>query len=187
MRGRAHLGVGLDALEQRQPVFLVTGHIGNYDALRASLISKGYPVAGLYRPMNHAGFNAAYVQAISEIGQPLFPKSRQGLVDMVKFLKNGGMVGVVLDQAFRNGAQLKFFDHPALTSTAIASLAMRHGALVIPCYGLRQTDGTFRLTFEEPIEHSDPVTMTQKLNDSLEQVVRAHPEQWLWTHRRWKQ
>ncbi len=184
------LGPGVAALQEAhrtgRPVLLVTGHLGNYDAIRGGLIARGYRVGGLYRPMDNAFFNEHYVAAISRIGTPLFPRGRKGLADMVRFLKGGGMVGVVLDQAMRDGAVLRFFGHDAYTSLSPAEMALRYDALVIPTYGIRRPNGGFDMVVEAPIPHGDPLEMTQKLNDSLEAQVRAHMDQWLWTHRRWK-
>ncbi|MCZ8335609.1 MAG: lysophospholipid acyltransferase family protein [Rhodobacteraceae bacterium] len=183
-------GPGVPALEQafrtRRPVLLVTGHLGNYDAIRGGLIARGYPVGGLYRPMDNAFFNEHYVAAISRIGTPLFPRGRKGLAEMIRFLKGGGMVGVVLDQSMGDGAVLSFFGQPALTSLSPAEMALRYDALVLPTYGLRRPDGGFDLWIEAPIPHTTAEAMTQALNDSLEAQVRAHMDQWLWTHRRWK-
>ncbi|MBD1204333.1 MAG: lysophospholipid acyltransferase family protein [Rhodobacteraceae bacterium] len=183
-------GPGVPALEQafrsRRPVLLVTGHLGNYDAIRGGLIARGYPVGGLYRPMDNAFFNEHYIAAISRIGTPLFPRGRKGLAEMIRFLKGGGMVGVVLDQSMGDGAMLSFFGQPALTSLSPAEMALRYDALVLPTYGLRRPDGGFDLWIEAPIPHTTAEAMTQALNDSLEAQVRAHMDQWLWTHRRWK-
>lgn len=184
-------GEGLDALDAAhaagRPVLLVTGHIGNYDAARAALLAKGYRVGGLYRPMNNRHFNDHYVQAISRIGTPLFPRGRQGLSDMVRFLRSGGMLGIVIDQYMRAGVELDFMGHPALTALSAAELALRYGALVVPTYGIRQANGLdFDLIFEAPLPAGTPEAMTQALNDSLAAQVRLHPDQWLWTHRRWK-
>mgnify|MGYP006203931201 CR=1 FL=1 len=87
-------GAGVAALEEAhragRPVLLVTGHIGNYDAIRGGLIARGYRVGGLYRPMDNRFFNDHYVAAISRIGTPLFPRGRKGLADMIRFLRGGG-------------------------------------------------------------------------------------------------
>jgi Kdo2-lipid IVA lauroyltransferase/acyltransferase len=184
-------GPGVAALQEAhrtgRPVLLVTGHIGNYDAMRAALLAKGYRVGGLYRPMANPFFNRHYVAAISRIGTPLFPRGRQGLADMIRFLKSGGMLGIVLDQAMRDGAALQFMGHAAMTALSAAEMALRYDALVVPTYGIRRPDGGFTLTVEAPIPHSTPEAMTQALNDSLEAHVRANMDQWLWTHRRWKE
>lgn len=184
-------GAGVAALEAAhaagRPVLLVTGHIGNYDAARAALLARGYKVGGLYRPMNNRFFNGHYVEAIGRIGKPLFPRGRQGLADMVRFLKGGGMLGIVIDQYMRAGVELDFMGRPARTALSAAEMALRYGAVVVPTYGIRQANGLdFELVFEAPIAEGTPEAMTQALNDSLAAQVRAHPDQWLWTHRRWK-
>jgi KDO2-lipid IV(A) lauroyltransferase len=66
-------------------------------------------------------------------------------------------------------------------------MALRLNADLIPFYGLRKPDGLgFETILEAPIAHSDPITMTQELNDNLSERIRATPEQWFWVHRRWR-
>lgn len=184
-------GPGLEHLERAhaegRPVILVTGHFGNYDASRAALIARGYRVGGLYRPMTNPYFNAHYIRAISRIGTPLFARGKRGLAEMVRFLKTGGMLGLVMDQHMRQGARLSFFGHDAMTALSAAELALKYDAIVIPTYAIRRENGLdFDIIVEAPIPHGTPETMTQALNDSLEALVRDHPEQWFWIHRRWK-
>ncbi len=184
-------GEGLAALDEAhasgRPVILVTGHFGNYDASRAALIARGYRVGALYRPMGDADFNTHYVKAISRIGTPVFPRGRTGLGDMVRFLRSGGMLGLLMDQHMSHGATLSFFGHPAMTALSAAELALKYDALVVPTYAVRRADGLdFDIIIEPPISHGTPKEMTQALNDSLERLVRQHLDQWFWIHRRWK-
>ena len=177
----------LDAGRAGQPVILVTGHFGNYDAPRAWLIANGFRVGGLYNPMANAFFNTHYVDAMASIGTPLFPRGRRGLAEMVRFLRSGGMVGMVVDQYMSHGPALPFFGKPAPTALSAAELALKYDALLVPIYGIRQPDGlTFAIRMEDPIPPSDPETMTRALNASLEALVRQHMDQWFWIHRRWK-
>ena len=184
-------GDGVAALEAAhqsgRPVILVTGHFGNYDASRAALIARGYRVGALYNPMKNPYFNNHYVAAISQIGTPLFPRGKKGLGDMVRHLRSGGMLGLLMDQAMRHGAALTFFDQTAMTALSAAELALKYDALVIPTYAVRQPDGlSFQIIVEAPIPHGTPQAMTQALNDSLEAIVRQNIDQWFWIHRRWK-
>jgi Kdo2-lipid IVA lauroyltransferase/acyltransferase len=184
-------GPGVEALDAAhaagRPVILVTGHFGNYDASRAALIARGFRVGALYRPMRDAAFNAHYLAAISGIGTPVFPRGRAGLGQMVRFLRGGGMLGMLIDQSMGHGAPLTFFGHPAKTALSAAELALKYDALVVPTYGVRRADGlTFDVIVEQPVPHGDAAAMTQALNDSLEALVRRHPDQWFWIHRRWK-
>jgi KDO2-lipid IV(A) lauroyltransferase len=185
-------GPGLEAAAEARsagrPVIFVSGHIGNYDVGRAILIQQGHHVGGLYRRMNYRRFNDFYVKHISAIGTPLFLRGRRGMAEMVRHLKQGNAVAILIDQYMGSGADLTFFGHPARTALSAAELALKYDALVVPCYALRQDDGMhFKMVLEEPVAHGTPEEMTQALNDSLERQVRAHMDQWLWVHRRWKQ
>ncbi|MFT3689028.1 lysophospholipid acyltransferase family protein [Paenirhodobacter sp.] len=183
-------GPGVAALqaakEAHRPVIIAPGHFGNYDAWRAALTSRGYPVGAIYRPMNNTLFNSHYVEAITSISEPLFARDKD-LRAMLRFLRSGGMVAFGFDQYFRSGAPLTFFGLPARTPTSAAEMALKLDCDLIQIYAIRQPDGlSFRILIEAPIPHSDPLTMTQTLNDRLEAQVRAHMDQWLWVHRRWK-
>lgn len=184
-------GGGVAALDEAhrlgRPVILVTGHFGNYDASRAALIARGYRVGALYMPMANPYFNQHYERAIGRIGQPLFPRGKKGLADMVRHLKSGGMLGMLVDQHMGHGAPLTFFGKTALTALSAAELALKYDALLVPTYGIRGPDGlSFTIVVEPPIPPGSPEAMTQGLNDSLEALVRRYPDQWFWIHRRWK-
>jgi KDO2-lipid IV(A) lauroyltransferase len=192
-RARASVvtGDGLSALHAAhragQPVLLVTAHLGNYDAARGFLLAQGFNVAGFYMPMTNPAFNRRYVAAISRIGEPVFARGRDGLSQMLRFLRKGGMVGMVVDHYMAHGVPLDFMGKPARTALSAAEMALKYNALLVPVYGIRQPDGlNFEVRIEAPIPPTDALSMTQALNRSLETLIRAHPEQWMWSHRRWK-
>ncbi len=183
-------GPGVAALEQAKaegrPIIAISGHFGSYDVLRLVFDRQGYNVGGLYRPLRNAYFNDHYVQALKHIAEPLFQQGRRGLGQMIRHLKEGNMIALLTDQRDLSGAPLTFFGHTAYTPLSAAELALKHDALFFCCYGIRQDNGLdFTLVVEEPIPHSDPETMMQAVNDSLEARVRAHMGQWLWVHHRW--
>lgn len=184
-------GPGVEALEaardERRPAILATGHFGNYDAVRAALIDRGYPLGALYRPMGNPWFNSHYVRAIGTIGQPLFEQGRRGMAEMLRHLRNGGMLGILPDQRMSSGILLRFFGQEAKTALSTAEMALKYDAVLIPTYAIRQPDGlSFQIVVDAPIPPASPEVMTQRLNDSLEALVRQYPEQWLWVHRRWR-
>lgn len=184
-------GPGLPALEaaldSHRPVILACAHFGNYDAMRAALSARGWPVGALYRPMNNEAFNRHYVPAITAIAEPLFPRGRSGLSAMLRFLKGGGWLALGFDQFDREGAELRFFDLPTRTVLTPAELARRYDALLVPICGIRQPDGlSFRVHVGDPVAPDEPRVMMQALNDDLEMLVRRHMDQWFWVHRRWK-
>ena len=185
-------GEGVAALtmarDEQRPVILATGHFGNYDAVRAALIARGFNLGALYRPMSNPWFNDHYVRAIGTIGKPLFAQGRHGMAQMLRHLRDGGMLGILPDQRMKTGVALNFFGQPALTALSAADMALKYKALLIPTYAIRQPDGlTFRIVVDAPIPVGTPEEMSQALNDNLERLVRRYPDQWFWIHRRWKQ
>ena len=104
---------------------------------------------------------------------------------MIRFIRSGNAVAILLDQYVNDGAPLTFFGQTAPTSLSAAELALKYDALLVPGYGIRVAGG-FEVIVEASIPHSDPSTMTQAINDSLEGQVRQNMDQWLWIHRRWK-
>ncbi len=177
----------LEADKSNRPIILVSGHYGNYDVVRANLRAKGIEVGALYKPMQNTHFNRLYLEKISKIGNPLFPRGRNGMNQMIQYLKTGNCIAILFDQVMGKGEPLKFFGKTAYTATSAAKLAIKYDALLIPFFSERQSDGfTFELFFGKPIVHDDPLKMTQELNDLLEVRIRNNLDQWLWTHKRWK-
>lgn len=184
-------GPGLPQLAEARasgrPIVLVTAHLGNYDSVRGKLSREGYPMAALYRPMENPKFNAHYLKAISTIAEPVYPTDGKGIAALVKHLKKGGIIGIVADVGSTKAPVLSFFGKPAHTPLSAAEWAVRFDALMVPIFGIRQPDGfSFRVEVATPIPNGDPADMMQSYNDAVEAVVRQHPEQWFWIHRRWK-
>ena len=124
---------------------------------------------------------------MTALSKPMFEQGRKGVVGMVKHLREGGILGILTDLNAHDGVPLDFMGQPALSSLATAELALKFNAPLVPVWGIREENGLdFRILVEDPIPVSDPVTMTQEVNDRLAAQVRAHMDQWFWIHRRWK-
>ncbi len=183
-------GPGITVIEQASKdgkgALLVTGHFGNYLAVRGSFLSRGIPVGVLYKRMSNPYFNDHYVAAMAGFGEPMFERGRRGMSSMLKHLRGGGFVGIVHDQRINGAPIYDFMGKPARTAESAAELALKYGVDLVPCYGIRQSDGGFVIETEAPIPHTNAQEMTQLLNNSLEAQVRKHPGQWMWTHNRWR-
>jgi len=186
----AAAGSGLAALEAAQTegkgAVLVSGHFGMTEAIRVALIDRGLTCATLYRPYNNPFYDRNFVRTYRQNG-PVLPRNPSGTRAFLKTIRDGGLVLLLPDQAMQGSPELSFFGVPAHTTLAPAEVALKYKVPLIPVFARRTSSGlTFEVTFQAPIPHTDAATMMQAYNDALEQVVRAHPEQYFWLHRRWK-
>ncbi|MCC5975549.1 MAG: lysophospholipid acyltransferase family protein [Rubellimicrobium sp.] len=183
-------GPGLAALDDARAAgrgaIIVSGHFGQWDAVRAVLKTRGMETGAVYRPQKNRHYQRRLLTGIKAGGEPIIPTGARGTADLVRHLRAGGFVAILLDEKYADGEPLSFLGLPAQTSLAAARLALRYDVPMVPAYGTRTGDGsTFDVEFEAPIPPGDPVTMTQAANDSLEARVRERPEQWYWLLRRW--
>jgi Kdo2-lipid IVA lauroyltransferase/acyltransferase len=184
-------GAGLDALKlarsQGKGALLVSGHFGQWEAIRIALRESGMETGAVYRPNNNQYYDRGFLAAIRQIGEPILPNNAAGTRAMLRHVREGGFMAMLIDQHIKGTPLLSFFGKPARTSTFPAELALKFGLPLIACYGIRRADGRhIDVVLEAPIPHTDALTMTQALNDSLEARVRAHPGQWHWLHHRWR-
>ena len=177
----------IEARNAGRPVILVSGHFGNYEAARASLVARGFQIGGLYRNLSNRYFNAHYVRTMQAFGGPVFPQGRAGTAGFVRHLKAGGQLVLLFDQDVPGAPALPFLGQPARTALSAAELALRMQADLIPFFATRQADGlSFKVTLDRPIPHDRPETMMLAVTLALEARVEAQPGQWFWIHRRWK-
>ncbi|MCU9838045.1 lysophospholipid acyltransferase family protein [Ruegeria sp. WL0004] len=191
-KGAEITGPGIAAFDAAvatgKPVMMITAHFGHYLAARVALQARGgKPIGCLYRRMANPYFNEIYVDAFHKTGEPMFEQGRRGMMEMVRSLKQGGIIAIVSDLHAHGGEQLTFFGQTAVTSVLNAELALKYDAVMIPCYAVRKANGLdFEIVLHDPVPHTDATTMTQFINDDLEKMVRQHMGQWFWIHRRWK-
>ncbi|MEL6609873.1 MAG: lauroyl acyltransferase [Pseudomonadota bacterium] len=181
------LAVALEAQAQGRTVIFSSGHFGNHEATRTALDQAGFTIGAIYRPMKNPFVNRHYVESISEVSGPVFPRGRDGFKGFMDFLGNGGHAFLLFDVHAVKGQRLPFMGHEASTAFSAADLALRFDGLLIPYFNTRQPDGvTFKIELEEPIPHGDPRDMMTELTSRLEARIERDPGQWLWIHRRWK-
>jgi len=174
------------AIANNQPVLLLSGHIGNYEVMRLALYNMGHQSAGLYRPASNTNFNEHYVKTLEYLSGPAFPQTRRGILGFVRHLKAGGIAAMLFDVRDKNYDTIDFIGQPAHTSTFPAEIALKTGAVVIPCFAHRCDDGiSHAISFEAPIPHSTPKEMMIEASKRLEAQVLRFPDQWLWIHNRW--
>lgn len=174
------------------PALFMTGHIGNWELLPVAARRHGIDLHLVYRAANNAAVDRLIrrVRAPHVAGQ--IPKGAAGARQLLTVLSNGGMVGMLVDQKMNDGIAAPFFGRPAMTAPALAQLALRFRAPVIPVVCERLDGARFRVTVRPPLalpdsgdRAADVLALTTQCNALLEQWIRARPAQWLWPHRRW--
>jgi len=184
-------GPGLAAVEAAQAAgkgaIIVSGHFGQWEAVRASLKARGIEVGAVYRRQVNRHYQRRLRAGVEAGGAPVLETGPAGTKALVRHLRAGGVAAILLDEKHPSGERLPFLGLPALTSLAAAQLALKYDIPMVPAYGTRTGTGNeFEVDFETPISHTDSETMTQAFNDSLSARVRAYPDQWYWLLNRWQ-
>lgn len=183
-------GPGLDALKAAQAsgkgAIIVSGHFGQWEAVRAVIKMHGLESGAVYRPHKNTHYERRLRAGIEAGGKPILATGRVGTGALVRHLRDGGIISILLDEKYTEGVLLPFLGIDAYTSLSAAQLALKFDLPMIPAYGIRIEDGNaFRVEFEAPISHTDSLTMTRAFNDSLSARIMANPDQWYWMLRRW--
>jgi KDO2-lipid IV(A) lauroyltransferase len=191
LEGVEHLHAAMTAHGQ---ALMLTAHLGNWEYLPLVARLAGYPLSIVVRPLDSPALDRLAVAMRSKTGAELIDK-RGALRPVLQALRRGRLVGVLLDQntARRESVFVPFFGRSASTSRSIALLAVRTGAPVVPIFIARQAPGRHRVVIEPTLPRpavNDPeravVELTARCNEAIEAAIRRTPEQWLWSHDRWR-
>lgn len=172
---------------------LVTGHFGFWEVQALAHGAALYPLGLLARPLDNPYLHTLLETLRCSTGNHVIYR-RGALRRVLRALAANQGVAVLIDQHIQapDAVMVSFFDRPASTTLAVAMLALRTGAPVIPTFALPLPGGRFRCTYEHPVEppkDDSPEAIrdfTQRCTDVLEMYVRRNPELWLWMHRRWR-
>jgi KDO2-lipid IV(A) lauroyltransferase len=185
----------LEGQRRGKGVLYLTGHIGAWELSSFAHALYGYPLHYMARPLDNKRLDALVNQYRCASGNlPIF-KNESARV-MLKILKDSGTVGILADQNTlpAEGEFVDFFGKLACTTTGLARVALHTGAAVVPGYAYwDETIQKYRLRFEPPVEliqtgdtERDVLENTQRFAKVIEEIIRKHPDQWVWVHKRWK-
>jgi KDO2-lipid IV(A) lauroyltransferase len=182
-----------EAHAQGRGALLFTGHFGFWEINAIAHAAAFAPMGVLARPLDNIRLHNLLEQMRGCTGNYVIYR-RGALRRVLKALNANHAVAMLIDQHIQapDAVSVNFFDRPAATTLALAVLALRTGAPVIPVFALPLPDGRYRLVYEHPVDppaDDSPEAIrdfTQRCTDVLEMQVRRHPELWLWMHRRWR-
>ena len=176
-----------------QPGLFVSAHLGNWEISGASVVLAGIPITLVYRAANNPWIEKLYRRyraAIAQGGQ--VAKGPEGAREIMRILKAGGNLGILVDQKMNDGIAVPFLGRDAMTAPAVGRFAVRFKCPVVLARVERLGGAHFRITLLPPMDytltgdtHADTMTIMTAINDQFGQWVRERPGQWLWLHKRW--
>ncbi|MDX1764647.1 MAG: lysophospholipid acyltransferase family protein [bacterium] len=181
------------AKEAGQGIILLAAHFGNWELLAQSLALHGYSGYAVGRRANVPLLHNYIVRCRESHGNRIIV--RDGAIRRVlSVLRQGEILGILGDQhgSATQGMMIDFFGHPAPTDGDIARIILKTQATVLPTFIVRHEDETHTLYVGDPLTFNvtgnleeDVLQVTKTYMQSIEKMVRKHPDQWLWMHRRW--
>ena len=178
---------------QGRGVLLFTGHFGFWEINALVHALHIQPMSVLARPLDNPLLHQLLESVRMKTGNSVIYR-RGAIRRVLRALEANQAVAVLIDQHIQSSdaVYVDFFNRPAATTSALAALALRTGAPVVPVFALPLPGGRFRMVYEhavDPPRADDPEAIrefTQRCSDVLEMYVRRYPGLWLWMHRRWR-
>ncbi|HEU0185166.1 MAG TPA: lysophospholipid acyltransferase family protein, partial [Blastocatellia bacterium] len=185
----------LNAVAEGRGVILLTGHIGAWELSVYAHSIYGHPMSFLARRIDNPLVERLAESYRARYGNRSIDK-KGSVREVLKTLKSGGVVGILADPntSREEGVFCDFFGVKTCATAGVATLALRTGAVVLPGYLIwDEKSRIHRLHFEPPVEtintgnqKEDVIANTARYVEVLESIIRRHPDQWLWIHRRWR-
>ena len=181
----------LDEIKKNQkPVIFVSGHFNNFELMAMQIEKSGINLAAIYRPLNNIFLNLIMERLrIKYICKKQIKKGRSGTRDLLESFKKNYSIALMIDQRVSEGEKINFFGKPALTTTLPAQPSTKYDLGIIPVYIERDKNNRFKIEFQNeinPKSFEDKLELTKELNRVLEKMITRNPNQWIWTHNRWK-
>ena len=175
---------------KKSPVVFVSGHFNNFELMAMEIEKNDIKVAAIYRPLNNLFLNPMMENIRKKyVCKRQIKKGISGTREILKLFKNGVSIALMIDQRVSEGKKIKFFNHEAYTTTIPAQLIKKFGCDVIPVHIERNKRYHFNIKFFEPIsfdKNKNIMQVSLELNKILEKMILKNPDQWIWTHNRWK-
>jgi len=174
----------------KEPVIFISGHFNNFELMAMQIEKSGIDLAAIYRPLNNIFLNKI-VERIRKkyICQNQIKKGKSGTRELLMYFKKKHSIALMVDQRVSEGVKSIFFGQWALTTTIPAQFVKKFGCKIVPIYIERINKINFKMTVNKPINYHKETTteeITLDLNKRLEKMILLNPDQWIWSHNRWK-
>jgi len=183
-----------EAQGKQKGVILLTGHFGNWELSSIAAAAKGKEISVFAREQKYARLNRLLNRYRQLTGCKVITKGFS-VRDVIRILKDNGIIGMLFDQdAGPNGVFVDFMGRPASTARGVVDFAMKLKSVILPCFIRRTKNLRYHLAeINEPFElidtgnkDEDIKINLERLSKVLEDYITRFPEEWLWSHKRWK-
>ena len=175
--------------DNRRVVF-VSGHFNNFELMAMQLENSGLNIAAIYRPLNNVFLNRIMEKIrLNDICKKQIKKGKSGTRELLQLFKDGYSIALMIDQRVSQGIKVNFFNEKAFTTSIPAQFVKKFRVKIIPVYIERIENTKFKLKFYKALQFKEEDTIesiTLSLNKVLEKMILKNPDQWIWTHNRWK-
>ena len=154
------------------------------------ITKKNIDLATIYRPLNNFFLNP-FMEYLRRkyVCKNQIKKGINGVREAIEYINKKHCIALMIDQRVSEGERVNFFNRPALTTSLPAQLSKKYNLPIIPVFIERVGEERFVIEFYakiDPKEYKDKLDLTKKLNKTLEELIIKNPNQWIWTHNRWK-
>ena len=177
-------------LENKKPVIFISGHFANYELMSMEIVKSNVKLATIYRPLNNYFLNPMMEFLRRKyVCKNQIKKGVSGVREAIEYIKKNYSIALMIDQRVSEGERVNFFGKPALTTTLPAQLAIKFDLSIVPVFIERKENDQFKIKFYSeiiPRKYENKFQLTEKLNNLLEDMILYKPDQWIWSHNRWK-
>ena len=176
--------------KENSQVIFISGHFSNFELMAMHLEKSGINLCAIYRPLNNIFLNGIMERIRKKyICKKQIKKGIVSLRQLIALKKNNFSTAIMIDQRVSEGILSNFFNHEALTTTIPAQLVKKFNIPIVPVYIERIENINFKICISKPIYFDEDTTadkITDELNRILEKMILNKPENWIWSHNRWK-
>ncbi len=183
----------IELLNHDGPAVCFTAHTGNWEVLPVASAAYGVNITALFRPPNNPYIARKVLAARRTAMGHLVPSKAGASWALADIMRDGGKVGILVDQFYKKGVGIDFLGQPTKGNPLVARLARQFDCPVYPARCIRLPGGRFRIELQPKLAiprdergRVDVNKLTQKINDVVGEWVREYPGQWLWLHNRWR-
>jgi len=179
-----------DIKENNKQVIFISGHLSNFELMAMFIEKSGINLSAIYRPLNNIFLNGIMENIRKRyICKNQIKKGLAGLKKLIKLKKKNYSTALMIDQRVSEGILSPLFNEKALTTTIPAQLVKKFNIPIVPVY-IERIDGLkFKITINQPLSFPQDTSqqqITDNLNQILEKFILSKPENWIWSHNRWK-